>query len=215
MIALLSGRVHDQGEDWVILDTGGEFGSVGYLLFCSAKTLARLPTQNNHTRLLVETHVREDHIHLFGFWDNTEKKWFKLLTSVNGVGTKAALAILSTLSPAALGTAIAAGDKGAIAQSKGIGPKIAQRLVTELKDKMGSLAQQQASSAQNAQGLQDSGLQVADEIIADIVSALSNLGYGPAQAMEAAVRVKSRLDNPEDFDAFFRATLSELAGGGS
>ena len=131
MIGKLSGIIDSYGEDFIIVDVGG----VGYLVHCSARTLQALPAQGEAVTLAIETHVREDQIKLFGFNSDLEREWFRLLQTVQGVGTKVALAILGTLKPADLASAIAMRDKAAITRTPGVGPKVAERIVTELKDK--------------------------------------------------------------------------------
>src|SRR4029079_15397470 len=131
MIGKLKGIVDSYGEDYVILDVGG----VGYQVHCSARTMHALPSSGEAATLSIETHVREDQIRLFGFTSDVEREWFRLLQTVQGVGTKVALSILSTLRPADLASAIALRDKAMIARSPRVGPKVAERVVTELKDK--------------------------------------------------------------------------------
>src|SRR3982750_57157 len=131
MIGKLKGIIDSYGEDYIILDVQG----VGYQVHCSARTLQALPAQGEPVSLAIETHVREDQIRLFGFQSDIEREWFRLLQTVQGVGTKVALAILSTLRPADLASAIAMRDKAMVARSPGVGPKVAERVVTELKDK--------------------------------------------------------------------------------
>ncbi|HSR55563.1 MAG TPA: Holliday junction branch migration protein RuvA, partial [Alphaproteobacteria bacterium] len=131
MIASLKGLIESVGEDFAVIETGG----VGYLVFCSARTLSALPPAGEAAALKIETHVREDHIHLYGFATAAERDWFRLLITVQGVGARVALAILSVLPPSDLGLALAAGDKAALGRAAGVGPKLAQRIVTELKDK--------------------------------------------------------------------------------
>ena len=131
------------GEDFVILDVGG----VGYLVHCSARTLQELPKAGEAVALAIETYVREDQIRLFGFRSDAEREWFRLLQTVQGVGTKVALAILSTLKPADLATAIAMRDKATVTRTPGVGPKVAERIVTELKDKAPALAQVDPATA--------------------------------------------------------------------
>src|SRR6266851_10212780 len=135
MIAKLSGIRDSAGPDGVVIDVGG----VGYLVFCSARTLRQLPAEGEALRLVIETHVREDHIHLYGFVDEAERGIYRLLTTVQGVGAKLALAILGALSPDALVAAIAAQDRTALTQADGVGPKLATRIVVELRDKIGGL----------------------------------------------------------------------------
>src|SRR3954466_3661748 len=131
MIGKLRGIIDSYGEDWIILDVGG----VGYVVSCSTRTLAALPPAGEATVLAIETYVREDQIRLFGFTSDLEREWFRLLQTVQGVGTKVALAVLGTLPPSDLANAIALRDKAAVARTPGVGPKVAERIVTELKDK--------------------------------------------------------------------------------
>jgi len=133
MIAKLKGFLDSTGTDWLIINVGG----VGYHCFCSSKTLSLMPEPGGEVSLLIETHVREDHIHLYGFHSAEEKECYKLLTSVQGVGSKVGLAILSVLTPALLHQAILSQDKATVTQANGVGPKVAQRIITELKDKVG------------------------------------------------------------------------------
>ena len=136
MIALLRGVLDFVAEDAAIIDVGG----VGYLVFCSQRTLDSMPPPGKAVRVLVETHVREDHIHLYGFLQPEERSWFRLLTTVQGVGARVALSILSVLSSDQLLTAIVAQDKAPINRAHGVGPKLAARVVSELKDKVGGMA---------------------------------------------------------------------------
>src|SRR5256886_15543357 len=131
MIGKLKGIIDTYGEDSVILDVGG----VGYLVHCSARTLQALPAAGEPVTLAIQTHVREDQIRLFGFLTDVEREWFRLLQTVQGVGAKVALSVLGTLKPADLASAIAMRDKSMVARSPGVGPKVAERIVTELKDK--------------------------------------------------------------------------------
>ncbi|MBL4748804.1 MAG: Holliday junction branch migration protein RuvA, partial [Magnetovibrio sp.] len=135
MIALLKGRIEDVGDGWAVIDVNG----VGYLIFSSSRTLALLAVGEAAT-VHIETHVREDHIHLYGFLNTGERAWFKLLTTVQGVGAKVALALLSVLSSDELTHAIAAQDKAQVGRANGVGPKLAGRIVSELKDKVAHLA---------------------------------------------------------------------------
>ena len=136
MIAKLTGILDSIGDDWAVIDVGG----VGYLVFCSTRTLAQLPGTGEAVSFVIETHIREDHIHLYGFLDQAEREWFKLLTTVQGVGAKVGLGIQSVLGPRELTDAILAQDKGMITRAPGVGPKVATRLLTELKDKVGGMA---------------------------------------------------------------------------
>lgn len=184
MIGKLKGIVDSYGEDHVILDVQG----VGYVVQCSAKTLQRLPKPGEAAVLSIETHVREDAIRLYGFLSDNERDWFRLMQAVQGVGAKVALAILSTLDPGALATALATGDKAAVARAPGVGPKLAQRICAELKDKAPAFGHVDPGVAQLAGALADRKL---PQPVADAVSALANLGYPQAQAV-AAVAAASR-----------------------
>jgi len=202
MIASLAGVVAQATGDSVVVDVNG----VGYLVFASARTLGRLPARGEAARLLIETHVREDHIHLYGFADEGERGWFRLLTTVQGVGARTALALLSALAPDALATAVMAQDKAALTRADGVGPKLAQRIVMELKDKMGGIALAPALAA-------PAGGKPAAEggVTADAVSALVNLGYPRSDAFTAVAGAARALGGEAKFDALFRASLKELA----
>jgi Holliday junction DNA helicase RuvA len=197
MIAMLSGIVEQRGTDSLVLDVNG----VGYLVFGSARTLGRVPARGEPLRLVIETHVREDHIHLYGFADETERSWFRLLTTVQGVGARLGLAILSVLAPDALANAILAQDKAALTRADGVGPKLAMRIVTELKDKVGGIALGPAVASLGVpQGA----------ATADAVSALVNLGYSRSDAFGAVTQAAKRLGETPKIDALIRAGLQEL-----
>jgi Holliday junction DNA helicase RuvA len=198
MIAMLAGIVDQTGGDGLVLDVNG----VGYLVFASSRTLARAPVRGEPLRLLIETHVREDHIHLYGFADEAERGWFRLLTTVQGVGAKLALAILSVLAPEGLVTAIMAQDKAALARADGVGPKLAQRIVNELKDKVGGVALAPAAAS--------APVAAAPGGAADAVSALVNLGYSRSDAFGAVTQAAKRLGAEAKIDALIRAGLQEL-----
>src|SRR5262245_52430781 len=136
MIAKLTGVIDSKGADAAIVDVGG----VGYQVFCSARSLNRLPAAGGAISLFIETHVREDHIHLYGFIDAAEREWFRLLTTVQGVGAKLALAILGVLSSGDLTQAILVQDKTSLTRASGVGPELAARIVAELQDKVGGIA---------------------------------------------------------------------------
>src|SRR6476660_3045499 len=178
MIGKLKGTIDSYGEDFVIVDVHG----VGYLVHCSTRTLQHLPAQGEAVALSIETHVREDQIRLFGFSSDLEREWFRLLQTVQGVGTKVALAILSTLKPADLASAIALRDKAAITRSPGVGPKVAERVVTELKAKAPAYADIDPAVIRLSGAVDENR---APKPIADAVSALVNLGYGHPQAAAA------------------------------
>lgn len=205
MIAKLKGLVDSTGEDWAIMDVGG----VGYLVSGSSRMLASLPRVGEAAMLHIETIVREDAISLFGFADIQERDLFRLLTSVQGVGAKVALAILSTLSPTDLQNAIAAQDKTAISRAKGVGPKVATRIVTELKDKVTGLVFQ-PRGVQVPGGISET-TGIDNSVIADAVSALSNLGYKPVDAHGAVAKVIGDLGEDADVAAIVPAALKELS----
>ena len=178
MIGKLKGIIDCYGEDFVILDVNG----VGYLVHCSARTLQALPAPGEPVTLAIETHVREDQIRLFGFLTDVEREWFRLLQTVQGVGTKVALSVLSTLKPADLASAIAMRDKAMVARTPGVGPKVAERIVTELKDKAPAYADLDPAVVRLSGALEE---RRAPQPVADAVSALVNLGYGQPQAAAA------------------------------
>jgi len=199
VIASLSGSVDQVGADSVVVDVGG----VGYLVFASARTLGRMPARGEPVRLLVETHVREDHIHLYGFADEAERGWFRLLTTVQGVGARIAIAILSTLDPESLTTAVMAQDQAALTRADGVGKKLGQRIVIKLRDKVGGVALGPAAAGDKPT---PSG-----GIAGDAVSALVNLGYPRTDAFAAVTQATRSLGGEARFDALFRASLKELA----
>jgi holliday junction DNA helicase RuvA len=199
VIAMLAGTVEQAAAEGVVVDVNG----VGYLVFASARTLARVPARGQPIKLLVETHVREDHIHLYGFADEAERGWFRLLTTVQGVGAKLALALLGVLSPDALATAIMAQDKSALTRADGVGPKLAQRIVIELKDKVGGIML--------GPGAASGALAAPKGPAADAVSALVNLGYSRSDAFSAVNEAAKQLGEAAKIDALIRAGLKELA----
>ena len=203
MIAKLTGMLDHIGPEGAVLDVGG----VGYLCFCSGRTLGQLPPPGGQARLLVETHVREDHIHLYGFIDAAERDWFRLLTTVQGVGAKVALAILSAVAPNDLTLAIVSQDRTTLSRADGVGPKLAARIVNELKDKVGGLALAATNAAAPAPATVDAGP------TGDAVSALVNLGYRRAEAFGAVAAASRRLGDGAAVDALIRAGLQELAQG--
>jgi Holliday junction DNA helicase RuvA len=207
MIAKLSGTLDSIGPDNAVIDVGG----VGYLAFCSMRTLGRLPPAGGAVRLLVETHVREDHIHLYGFIDAAERDWFRLLTTVQGVGARLALAVLSAIAPEGLTLAIAAQDRAALARADGVGPRLAARIVNELRDKVGSLGAA-TPSAMPASGVPAAAVGVAGAI-ADAVSALEHLNIGRAEAYGAVTAAARRLGDDAAVEALITAGLQELAQG--
>lgn len=206
MIARLRGTVDSVGEDWVVIDVGG----VGYLVSCSGRTLARLSPGIGVT-LLVETHVREDAIQLFGFAESGERDWFRLLTTVQGVGARVALSILSVLAPDQLLRTLAAGDKAGLTRANGVGPKLALRILTELKDKAGGIASVSPGVVSVAgAGAGGSFAPPAAGPIEDAVSALVNLGYRRLDAFEAVGLVAAELGEQAEIPALIGAALKRL-----
>jgi Holliday junction DNA helicase RuvA len=203
MIAKLSGILDRSGADGAVIDVGG----VGYLVFCSARTLRQLPGEGEAVRLVVETHVREDHIHLYGFIDDGERDAFRLLTTVQGVGAKLALAILGTLSPDELAAAIVAQDRTALTRAEGVGPKLAARIVNELREKISGLS----LPSSIAPPQRDAALGSRGSDTDDAVSALVNLGYRRVEAYAAVTRAARELGPAADLDSLIRNGLKELA----
>jgi len=199
MIAKLTGILDHIGPEGAIVDVGG----VGYLVFCSTRTVGQLPPSGGATSLLVETHVREDHIHLYGFIDTVERDWFRLLITVQGVGARLALALLSAVPPEHLGQAILGEDKASLARAEGVGPRLAARIVNELRDKIGGIGAAATASPVVAAA--------PDGPAADAVSALVNLGYRRAEASTAVAAAARRLGEAAAADALIRAGLQELA----
>ena len=206
MIAKLTGKITRANDESVIIDVNG----VGYLVFCSAKTLEVVSKNEEVTSLLVETHVREDHIHLFGFFEEAEQNCFKILTTVQGVGAKVALGILSSWSPDKLANAISAGDKNLITKAPGVGPKLAARIITELKDKMGSVYESQIITNYDQKSVNK---KVDEGVISDVISALENLGYQRGNAYAASLAAAERLGDSVSLQVLIREALSELSAG--
>ena len=203
MIAKLKGQVDSVDTDSAVIDVGG----VGYLVSASARTLRDL-TVGGPVAVLVETIVREDAIALYGFLETAERDWFRILTTVQGVGARVALSILSTLSPNEIARAIAAQDRATLSRPAGVGPKLAARLATELKDKAASFGIVPAAAPANAASPAAAG---GGSINEDAVSALVNLGYKRIEAFGAVARVTQRLGADAKLDAVIRAGLQELA----
>lgn len=203
MIAKLKGLLEEVGEDWAVVDVGG----VGYRVSCSAKTLAALPGRGEPVTLFTEMLVSENSIRLVGFASRPERDWFGLLDNVQGVGTKVALAILSALSAGELANAIALGDKAMIGRANGVGPKLAQRIVTELRDRAPFVA-----------GAEPALAGVAAHIAAprptpasDAVSALVNLGYNQSQAGMAVAAAMAKAGEDARPETLIRLALKELS----
>ena len=198
MIAKLTGRIEQIEADRCVVDVNG----VGYLVNASTRTLAALPA-GQVASVLVETHVREDAIVLYGFFEAAEREWFRLLTTVQGVGAKVALNILSALSPRDLIGAIQAGDRGALTRAPGVGAKLAVRLLTELREKAGAMPA--------GVGFSPVLPPPAGGVEADALSALVNLGYRRVEAQAAVAKVLERLGDEASLDAVIRDGLKELA----
>ena len=204
MIGKLKGTIDGYGEDFVIVDVGG----VGYVAHCSARTLQALPATGEPVVLSIETHVREDQIRLFGFLSDLEREWFRLLQTVQGVGTKVALSVLGTLKPADLANAVAMRDKAAIARSPGVGPKVAERIVTELKDKAPAYTNVDPALVRLSGALDE---RRAPQPVSDAVSALVNLGYAQPQAAAAIAAAVRGAGDGAEAKTLIRLGLKELA----
>jgi Holliday junction DNA helicase RuvA len=200
LIAKLKGVVDSVDVDSAVVDVGG----VGYLVAASARTLREL-SPGDEVTVLVETIVREDAISLYGFLDSGERDWFRILTTVQGVGAKVALSILSTLSPQEIARAIAAQDRATLSRPAGVGPKLAARLATELKDKAAAFGPAPVVKLVDAKAVP------VGSVNEDAVSALVNLGYKRVEAFGAVARVTQRLGGEARLDAVIRAGLQELA----
>ncbi|MAZ02338.1 MAG: Holliday junction branch migration protein RuvA [Sneathiella sp.] len=204
MIAKLTGKLDSVGEDWIVIDVGG----VGYLVFCSGRTLRNLPEAGGIVSLHIETHVREDHIHLYGFDGVAERAWFLLLQTVQGVGARVALGILSLYAGDELTQIVAAQDKTALTRVSGVGPKVAGRITAELKDKVAKM--DLGPVAFNAE-VSSSAPKPAQGAAGDAVSALVNLGYGRADAFGAVAAAARALGPDATVEALITAGLKELA----
>jgi Holliday junction DNA helicase RuvA len=196
MIARLAGRLVETGIDHLVIDVGG----VGYLVQASARTLAAVGPTGEAATVFTEMQVREDAITLFGFASSGERDWFRLLTGVQGVGGRVALAILSVLDPVELSRAVASGDKAMVARANGVGPKLAMRIVNELKDKIGAVAIGPAGAAPAAKGAN-----------ADALSALANLGFRTSEAGAAVAAAAEELGDGASLDALVRLALKKVA----
>lgn len=202
MIAKLTGTLDSIYEGFIILDVGG----VGYRVFCSAKTIGKLPTKGGAVSLMIETQVREDHIHLIGFADATEQQTFGYLSTVQGVGAKVALAILSALSPDDIQMAVMTGDGKAFTRANGVGPKLGTRIVTELKGKLGNLGTNEDMIVLTPGGSTGSA------VMTEAISALVNLGYSRTEAGMVVATVLRQ--NPEaPIGEVIRLALKEIGKG--
>ena len=204
MIGKLKGIIDSYGEDCIILDVNG----VGYLVHCSARTLQELPAVGQGATLSIETHVREDQLRLFGFASDLEREWFRLLQTVQGVGAKVALSVLGTLKPADLAGASAMRDQAMVARAPGVGPQVAERIVTELKDRAPAYAGLDPAVVRLSGTVEEKR---APQPVADAVSALVNLGYGRPQAASAIAAAVRSAGERADAANLIRLGLKELA----
>jgi len=204
MIGKLTGTIDSVGEDFVILDVHG----VGYLVHCSARTLQELPAVGEAVVLAIETYVREDQIRLFGFLADIEREWFRLLQTVQGVGAKMALSVLGTLKHNELASAIAMRDKAMITRAPGVGPKVAERICNELRDKTPEFSAVDRALVRLIGAVEEKS---APRTVADAVSALVNLGYGQPQAMAAIAAAVREAGDGADTARLIRLGLKELS----
>ena len=204
MIGKLKGTIDSYGEDHVILDVHG----VGYQVHCPSRILQGLPRAGEAAILFIETIVREDLIRLYGFGDEAEREWFRLLMTVQGVGAKVALAILGILRASEIANAIALSDKATISRAPGVGKRVAERILAELKDKAPSYASVDAATVAVSQTVSEN---VAARPVAEAVSALTNLGYGHPQASAAVARALQSAGEDATTETLIRLGLRELA----
>lgn len=210
MIAKLKGIIDSYGENWVIVDVGG----VGYLVFSSSKTLEKLPQKGQACELFIETHVREDHIHLYGFSSVFEKEIFSILTTVQGVGAKVGLAILSAVDADDVTNAVLSGDKTAFTRANGVGPKVATRIITELQDKMGkiSIGDDGAfeTSASTASIQKTDSKPKSKDIAKEALSALVNLGYPKMEAFGVVNKIALSMGDKATTQEVISKSLKEI-----
>jgi len=204
MIGKLKGVIDSYGEDFIILDVQG----VGYQVHCSARTLQTLAAPGEAATLSIETHVREDQIRLFGFTTDAEREWFRLLQTVQGVGAKVALSVLGAFKPGELASAIALGDKAMIRRAPGVGPKVAERLVIELKDKAPAYSDLDPAVIHLSGQIAEKR---APQPVRDAVSALVNLGYGQPQAAAAIAAASRNAGDSAETAQLIRLGLKELS----
>jgi Holliday junction DNA helicase RuvA len=195
MIAKLSGILDSSGSDWLIIDVGG----VGYQVFASGRTLSNLPDKGQKISLLIDPVIRNEQTHLFGFSGEAERSWFRLLLSIHGVGAKVAIALLTALSPDELNRAIVTQDRTLITRAEGVGPKLAGRIVAELKDKLGGLALGDTITAPLSTGMSEA------------ISALTHLGYRRSEAVEVIARASHGLGLDASTEALIRQGLILLS----
>lgn len=203
MIAKLTGTLDDFGPDWAVIDVAG----VGYLVHCSARTLSALGARGDAVTVHTDLQVSENDMRLLGFADAAEREWFRLLTGVQGVGSKMALAVLSALTVDDLRDACARGDTAMVARAQGVGPKLAGRIVNELKDKAGAMP-----GGSGVAGVGVTGISQAGSASADAVSALQNLGFKPGVAVEAVARALEELGEGAALGDLVRVGLKRATG---
>ena len=201
MIAKLTGRLDETGADWAVIDVGG----VGYLVHCSSKTLAALGVRGDEVTIHTEMLVSETDMRLYGFAVAEERDWYRMLNAVQGVGSKMALAVLSALSIGELRDACARGDAATVARAQGVGPKLAGRIVNELKDKAGAMPGTPA-------GVPLAAISQPGAASADAVSALQNLGFKPAVAASAVAHAQAELGEGAELNDLVRVALKRAAG---
>lgn len=204
MIGRLKGVIEEISADQVLIDVRG----VGYVVFCSGKTLSKLPGPGGDAVLEIETLMREDRLQLIGFSTKDERDWYRLLTTVQAVGSRVALAILSALPPDEITQAIASQDKKTLTRADGVGPKLAQRIVVELKDKVGGIA-----LGPTAQALSDGLAPPSSGAVSDAISALTNLGYDKGKAQTAVAAAAAKLGPNASESQLIPAALQQIAGG--
>lgn len=204
MIGKLKGTIDSYGEDHVILDVHG----VGYQVYCPSRVMQTLPRAGEAAVLFIETMVREDMIRLFGFAQEAEREWFRLLMTVQGVGAKVALAVLGILRASEIANAIALGDKATISRAPGVGKRVAERILAELKDKAPGYASVDADTISVSHTVTE---KVAARPVAEAVSALTNLGYGQPQASAAVARALKSAGEDATTEVLIRLGLKELA----
>ena len=200
MIGKLTGRLDSISDNGAIIDVGG----VGYSVFTSSRTMSQLGSIGEVVTVLVETHVREDHIHLYAFYSDDEKRWFQTLQTVQGVGSKAALAILSALTSEDIMNSLLSEDKTMFVRADGVGQKLATRIVSELKDKVDGFFAGNVDNIQTTTSPDNS-------LIADAISAMVNLGFSRFEAQKAVSKASNYKANIETLDKLIAATLKELA----
>ncbi|WP_417620668.1 Holliday junction branch migration protein RuvA [Parasphingorhabdus sp.] len=199
MIAKLTGTIDEIGTDNIVLDVNG----VGYLVFCSSRTIGAIGGKGDGATIYTEMQVSETDMRLMGFASGSERDWFRLLISVQGVGGKVALAILSALEPGEISRAVATGDKAMVSRANGVGPKLALRIVNELKDKVGGIATDSVAGG--------GAVHAPSNNSADAVSALQNLGFKPADASAAVAAADAEAGDGATLDALVRLALKKAA----